>query len=83
MRYVWTFDIYGSRFALVLRDTSGDRMRTVWAPGYESGKLLDILAACWYLKGGLPLYGLAGDKRTLHILEQIREEVPEEYRRKM
>jgi hypothetical protein len=69
----WTFrSINATRYELVLaEDGCLYRDRVVWAPGYQSTRLLDILQAEWYLKSGFP--GRLPE-HTIRILDSFRGE---------
>ena len=71
---VWSLQHVGSRYALAL---SEDKMaaRVVWAPGYESHDIGDIVKAIWYLennfKGDLP-------DHKLRMLDKIKRQAAAE-----
>lgn len=78
MRCIWTFQRVGTRWALVLAENKpltgeGPLVSVLWQPGYESTRLHDILAACWYLESGF-----VGDlpDRTVRLLDQLQREAP-------
>jgi hypothetical protein len=69
----WTFrTLSAAKYELVLvEDGCLYRDRVVWAPGYQSSRLLDILQAIWYLKSGFP--GRLPE-HTVRILDSFRKE---------
>ena len=76
MDSVWSYEkVFPNRYRLVAVDKvmgRGHTLRALWAPGYESRRLIDILQAAWYLNsGGKIRNGLAD--HTVLILDQIAE----------
>ena len=76
MDSVWSYEkVFPNRYRLVAVDKvmgRGHTLRALWAPGYESRRLSDILQAAWYLNsGGKIRNGLAD--HTVLILDQIAE----------
>lgn len=76
MDSVWSYEkVFSNRYRLVAIDKvigRGHSLRALWAPGYESRRLSDILQAAWYLNsGGKIRNGLAD--HTVLILDQIAE----------
>lgn len=76
MDSVWSYEkVFPNRYRLVAIDKvigRGHSLRALWAPGYESRRLIDILQAAWYLNsGGKIRNGLAD--HTVLILDQIAE----------
>ena len=53
MDSVWSYEkVFPNRYRLVAIDKvmgRGHTLRALWAPGYESRRLSDILQAAWYL----------------------------------
>ena len=53
MDSVWSYEkVFPNRYRLVAIDKvigRGHSLRALWAPGYESRRLSDILQAAWYL----------------------------------
>lgn len=78
--YIWTSQpLHAKRWALVLIEDSPLDGVTPWprvvrAPGYESSRLHDILAAKWYLSSGF-----VGDltENQCRLLDQIKAETLE------
>lgn len=71
---VWSLQHAGARYALAL---SEDKMaaRVVWAPGYESHDIGDIVKAIWYLENNFK-----GDllEHKLRILDMIKRQAAAE-----
>lgn len=71
---VWSLQHAGSRYALALSEKKIDA-RAIWAPGYESHDVGDIVKAIWYLennfKGDLP-------EHKLRMLDQIKRQAAAE-----
>ena len=65
---VWSLQHAGTRYALALAEKKIDA-RAIWAPGYESHDVGDIVKAIWYLEN-LSLC-LSGD--TCHELRQAAQ----------
>lgn len=71
---VWSLQHTGARYALALTREKLDA-RVVWAPGYESHDIGDIVKAIWYLennfKSDLP-------ERKLRMLDMIKRQAAAE-----
>ena len=65
MDSVWSYEkVFPNRYRLVAID------KALWAPGYESRRLSDILQAAWYLNSNGKLR-INVDDHQAAILEQI------------
>ncbi len=71
---VWSLQHVGARYALALAEKKIDA-RAIWAPGYESHDVGDIVKAIWYLennfKGDLP-------EHKLRMLDMIKRQAAAE-----
>lgn len=71
---VWRLQRSGSRYALVVAADKLDGSH-VWAPGYESHDIGDIVQAIWYLennfKGRLP-------EHKIRILDMVKRQAAAE-----
>ena len=71
---VWSLQHAGARYALALAEKKLDA-RAIWAPGYESHDVGDIVKAIWYLednfKGDLP-------EHKLRMLDEIKRQAAAE-----
>lgn len=77
MDSVWSYEkVFPNRYRLVAVDKGmgrGHTLRALWAPGYESRRLEDILQAEWYLNSrGKIRIGLAD--HTVSLLERFRSD---------
>lgn len=75
VRLVWRMKhISANRYALVLAEDNWEE-RAIWAPGYESHKMGDIVRARWYLTNGF-----VGDlpEHKLRILDMIKRKAAAE-----
>ena len=77
MDSVWSYEkVFPNRYRLVAVDKGmgrGHTLRALWAPGYESRRLSDILQAAWYLNSNGKLR-INVDDHQAAILEQIRRD---------
>ena len=77
MDSVWSYEkVFPNRYRLVAVDKvmgRGHTLRALWAPGYESRRLSDILQAAWYLNSNGKLR-INVDDHQAAILEQIRRD---------
>lgn len=84
---MWTFERHGPcQWALILAAEvpiqdgaaggAGGRRPVLYRPGYVSRNLGDIVAACWYLKGGFVGYL---DERSIRVLDEIRQEAADRF----
>lgn len=75
MALCWSFEkIFPNRYRLVIIDKVlglGHETRALWAPGYESSRLLDIIQAAWYLNSNGVLRVDLTD-HMVEILDQIK-----------
>ena len=73
MDSVWSYEkVFPNRYRLVAVDKGmgrGHTLRALWAPGYESRRLSDILQAAWYLNSNGKLR-INVDDHQAAILEQ-------------
>ena len=77
MALCWSFEkIPPNRYRLVLIDKVlgyGHPLCALWAPGYESRRLRDIIQAAWYLNSNGQLrFGLTD--HMVEILDQIKRD---------
>lgn len=77
MALCWSFEkIFPNRYRLVIIDKVlglGHETRALWAPGYESSRLLDIIQAAWYLNSNGVLRVDLID-HMVEILDQIKRD---------
>lgn len=77
MALCWSFEkICPNRYRLVIIDKvlgCGHSTRALWAPGYESRQLLDIIQASWYLNSNGKLRVDLTD-HMVTILDQIKSD---------
>lgn len=75
MALCWSFEkIFPNRYRLVIIDKVlglGHETRSLWAPGYESSRLRDIIQAAWYLNSNGVLRVDLTD-HMVEILDQIK-----------
>lgn len=75
MALCWSFEkIFPNRYRLVIIDKVlglGHETRALWAPGYESSRLRDIIQAAWYLNSNGVLRVELTD-HMVEILDQIK-----------
>lgn len=75
MALCWSFEkIFPNRYRLGIIDKVlglGHETRALWAPGYESSRLRDIIQAAWYLNSNGVLRVDLTD-HMVEILDQIK-----------
>ena len=77
MDSVWSYEkVFPNRYRLVVVDKvmgRGHTLRALWAPGYESRRLADIVQATWYLNSNGSLRYHLTDHQAA-ILDQIKQD---------
>ena len=77
MDSVWSYEkVFPNRYRLVAVDKvmgRGHTLRALWAPGYESRRLRDIIQASWYLNSNGKLRVDLTD-HMVTILDQIKSD---------